>query len=239
METGNSLEILNNSCKNAICQNIREALSSPNPVQIPNIDKRSELFDPIEDLLATFQKEFKSAGGKCITFEIDRQKMEDKEYARNSISSIYKYVKKEIEIGKYNTVLNTSAKLTRVLHAFEIQTVDSMPTGVPADAAIAYAEFLVARTGHIVLSQRKDQMLYPSINNLAKNLIILSSNSSIVPDLKHLLTGLTYEEQDVANNSGQEDFQFDMLELMRPQKLTDEDYTPCCQHITLILIIEK
>lgn len=238
METGNSIEVKNNSCKNAIFQNIREALSSPNPVQIPDIDKRSDLFDPIDNPLEKFKDEFTKAGGKCVTFEIERQRMGDKEYARERVSEIYKYVKKEIELGKYNTVLNTSAKLTSVLQAFDIQTIDSMPTGTPADAAIAYAEFLIARTGHLVLSQRNNQMLYPSINNLAKNLIILSSNTNIIPDLKPLLAHLTSKQQD-ENNVEQVDMDFDMLELVRPQKLTEEEYTPCCQQITLVLIVER
>lgn len=236
--TGNSLEVKNNICRNAVCQNIREALSSPNPIQPPNIDTKSELFDPINNPLEKFIEEFTTAGGKCVPFEIEKQKMGDKEYARGRISEIYRYVQKEIEIGKYGTVLNTSAKLSNVLQAFGIQTVDSIPNGSPADAAIAYAEFLIARTGHIALSQRNEQMLYPSINNLAKNLIILSSSASIVPDLKSLLSDLKCSIQD-DNDKQQDDLQFDMMEFIKPQKVQEEEYTPRCQHITLVLIVEK
>lgn len=238
MEVGNSLELNNNACKNAIMQNIREALASHSPISIPNIDKKKPLFDPIEDQLKQFTEAFSRAGGKCVIFDLDSSMLADKEYARKKIGEVYKYVKTEVELGKYNTVLNTSPRLSQVLQAYTIPFVEVLSCGEVADVAIAYAEFLIARTGHLVFSQRNDQMRYPSIQSLAKNLIVLSSASKLLPDLSSLLSEVTATVQD-ENTTEQRDLQLDMMEMVRPERhdtITPSFYN---QQVTLILIVER
>ena len=106
------------------------------------------------------------------------------------------------------------------------------------DAVIVFAEFLIARTGSIVLSQRNGLMLYPSIRNLARNIIVLSQSSRIIPDL-HFLTERTITTQQKENRIEESDFDFDMLEIIRPSKVGDDDTSSTRPHFSLLLVVDR
>lgn len=226
----------NITAKNKICTAIRTALATSVPV--PDIDKSCELFDPIIDPLQCFMDNFAQAGGKCVPFEMERMRMTDMSYAYKKQKEIYDYLKYEIEMGQCRTVLNGSPQLATVLNSFNIQTIDSIPTDHTADAVIVYAEHLIARTGSIVLSQKNGMMLYPSIKDLSKNIIVLSSSSCIVPDLKSLMERVVEYSQE-ENQPQKSEFKFDMMEIIRPVNLKDDEYTPSRPHITLIMSVEQ
>ena len=237
-DQNNSIETKSNACRNDIYKMLRTALSSPSPIAVPKIDRNIPLFDPIENPLETFYEKFTSAGGKCVVIEVDRSRMTDRQYAISKLNDIYGYVKTEIAQGRYNTVLNASPKLSRVLDSYQISYVSSLPYDQPADAAIFYAEYLIARTGSIAFSQREELMLYPSARNLARNMIVLAGNNCLVPDLKDVLRAATQRIQE-DNRPDAVELQADSLEILRPTGTSKEDATPAEPYITLVLLVER
>lgn len=234
MQNNNSYDSLVNS-KNTICESIRKALATPGPA-IPNdIPRNRELFDPIPHIYNTFNENFKAAGGKYVLFDLDSQAPNSQKSAVQR--NMFEYLKFEIEESKCHRVLNASAQLAPALSAFNIPTIDVLEASETVDAVVVYAEFLIARTGSIVFSQRNDLMLYPSVKNLAKNIIVLAYTSSIVPDLSHII-GRTISSTKEENRMEEYDFDFDMMEIITPNKESEENPTPSNPHITLILINE-
>ncbi len=236
MEKNNSYDGMGNA-KNQICQSIREALATP--VHVPDINMEQELFLPIPDLLENFKQKFEEAGGKLVPFNMDLSRMNDRTYAANFQKNVYDYLKNyELEASRCMTVLNTSPHLAPVLANFNIPTIDFIRNSEPVDAVIVFAEFLIARTGSIVLSQRGGLMLYPSIRNLARNIIVLSQASRIIPDLHHL-TGCTVTTQQKENRIEESDFDFNMLEIIRPSKVEVDEASHTNPHFSLLLVVDK
>lgn len=236
MEKSNSYEGLGNA-KDNICQSIRKALATP--VHVPDINMDQELFPPIPNMLECFKQNFEAAGGKLVPFQMDVSRMNDRAYASHFQKSVYDYLKDyELETNRCMTVLNTSSQLAPVLANFNIPTIDYIRNSEPVDAAIVYAEFLIARTGSIVLSQRGGLMLYPSIRNLARNIIVLSQSSRIIPDL-HTLTQLTTTIQQKENRIEESDFDFDMMEIIRPSLVEDNGASPTAPHFSLLLVVDN
>ena len=236
MEKNNSYDGMG-TAKNKICQSIRKALATP--VHVPDINMEQELFSPIPDLLGCFQHNFEEAGGKLVPFSMDLSRMNDRTYASSFQKSVYGYLKDyELEASRCMTVLNTSPHLAPVLANFNIPTIDYIRNSEPVDAVIVFAEFLIARTGSIVLSQRGGLMLYPSIRNLARNIIVLSQASRIIPDL-HFLTENTLTTQQKENRIEESDFDFDMLEIIRPVKVEDSMASPTVPHFSLLLVVDR
>ena len=236
MEKSNSYEGLGNA-KDNICQSIRKALATP--VHVPDINMDQELFPPIPNMLECFQQKFEAAGGKLVPFKMDVSRMNDRAYASHFQKSVYDYLKDyELETNRCMTVLNTSSQLAPVLANFNIPTIDYIRNSEPVDAAIVYAEFLIARTGSIVLSQRGGLMLYPPIRNLARHIIVLSQSSRIIPDL-HTLTQLTTTTQQKENRIEESDFNFDMLEVIRPSLVDENSISPTAPHFSLLLVVDN
>lgn len=233
-----TLDTRSNACKNAIYTSIRTALSTPNPVQVPKIDKNVVLFDPIQNPLETFYERFTEAGGKCVAIEVERSRMGDRQYAVSKLNDIYGYVRTEIDLGRYNTVLNASPKLSRVLMNYQIPFVNSIPLNQPADAAILYAEYLIARNGSIVFSQKDDLMLYPSARNIARNLIVLAGNNCLMPDIEDVFRASTQRIQE-DNRPDAVELQANTLEIIRPTIKNKEEATPSEPYITLVLLVER
>lgn len=234
-----SIEVNNNRCKNEICNNIRSALITKSDVQLPSIDRKERMFDKLEDPYQNFRKEFTEAGGILYEFVVERDRMTDSQYVSQRLGEIYNQIKYAIEAGRWNRVLNASSHLSNILKQFNIDFFDTLPESERADAVIVYAEHLVARTGHVVLSQRGKHMLYPSIAGLARNIIVLSGNASLVDDLKDLTCKMsTVVSQD--NRPDELNMKFDMMELLRPTPFEEgEEPTVAKPRVMLMMILEK
>lgn len=234
-----SIEVTNNHCKNDICQNIRSALTTKSDAQLPSIDRRDRVFDPLEDPYLTFKKEFTEAGGVLYEFVVERSRMSDGNYVAQRLGEIYNQIKYAVDAGRWTRVLNASDHLSSILKQFHIEFVETIPDAEHADAVIVYAEHLIARTGHIVLSQRRQHMLYPSIAGLARNIIVLSGNASIINDLKDLTTKMsTTVSQE--NRPDEQNFKFKMMEILRPTPLEEgEEPTVAKPAVMLMMIVER
>lgn len=234
-----SIEVKNNHCKNDICNNIRSALTTKSETQFPRIDRKDRVFDPLEDPYQNFKKEFTEAGGLLYEFEVDRARMTDNDYVSQRLGEIYNQIKFAVEAGRWTRVLNASAHLSNILKQFQIDFVETIPESEHADAVIVYAEHLIARTGHIILSQRGKHMLYPSIAGLARNIIVLSGNASLVNDLKDLTERMTTTVPQ-ENRPDELNLKFNMMEILRPSPLAEgEEPTVAKPRIMLMMIVEK
>lgn len=234
MQNNNSYEGVVNS-KNTICEAIRNALATPAPSFLTSISRTVELFDPIPQLCDTFKDNFIAAGGKYSQYDLDSQAPNSQRAAVQK--QMFDFLKFEIQQSGSHKVLNASSHLAPALAAFDIPTVDVLDASETVDAVIVYAEFLIARTGSVVFSQRNDMMLYPSIKNLARNVIILAYANCIVPDLNHVLSQ-TIRSSKEDNRMEEYDFDFDMMEVITPTKEGNENPTPANPHVSLILINE-
>lgn len=234
-----SIEVKNNICKNDICNAIRSALTTKSEIQLPNIDRKDRVFDPLDDSYQNFKKEFTEAGGLLYEFEVERSRMSDQDYVSQRLGDIYNQIKYAVEAGRWMRVLNASAHLSAILKQFHIDFVETLPESEHADAIIVYAEHLIARTGHIVLSQRGQHMLYPSIAGLARNIIVLSGNASLVDDLKNLTARMTTTVQQ-ENRPDDLNLKFNMMEILRPTLLAEgEEPTVSKPRVMLMMIVEK
>lgn len=234
MQKNSSYDGLVNS-KNTICEAVRTALASPAPSFPTSIPRNVELFDPIPQLTDCFKNQFITAGGKYVPFDVDSQAPNsEKAFVQRKM---FEYLKFELEESNCHKILNASAQLAPALSAFGITTTDVLVGSETVDAVIVYAEFLIARTGSIVFSQRNDLMLYPSIKNLARNIIVLAYSNGIVPDL-HQLIDITRCSSNDNPRLEEYDFDFDMMEIITPTKQGNENPTPANPHVTLILINE-
>lgn len=234
-----SIEVKNNHCKNDICNNIRSALSTKSETQLPPIDRKDRVFDPLDDSYQNFKKEFTEAGGLLYEFEVERARMTDNSYVSQRLGDIYNQIKFAVDAGRWKRVLNASAHLSNILRQFNIGFVETLPESEHADAVIVYAEHLIARTGHVVLSQRGQHMLYPSIAGLARNIIILSGNASIVNDLKDLTERMTTTVPQ-ENRPDDLNLKFNMMEILRPAPLAEgEEPTVAKPNVMLMMIVEK
>ena len=164
--------------------------------------------------------------------------VDDGIYAAHQQQELYKYLKYELEMRRCATVLNTSPQLTQVLENFGIKTTGILQAATSADAVIVYSQFLIARSGGIVVSQRDGLMVYPSIKGLAKHIIVLSSSRNVLPDLNDLCnaTVITSKEK---NRAEEYDFDFDMAEIIHPTQVEDEAVSANSPKITLLLVEER
>lgn len=236
-DSNNSIVVRNNTQRNKICKAVRDALSSKNDMPPIELNKNIELFDPILDKLGCFREQFSKSGGKCVEFEFDKNRYNEPGYGESKVKEFYSYVKTEIDLGGYHKILNATPKLTAILSKFGITSVDMLGQNETADAVIVYAEHLIARNGSIALAQHEGTMLYPSIRNLAKNIIVLSSADAIFPDLKNLLEYLK-EETKVERKLDVADMKFDMLEIIRPTHVENGKQTPDNPHITIVMMVK-
>ena len=234
-----SIEVKNNHCKNDICNNVRSALATKSENQFPRIDRKDKVFDPLDDPYQNFKKEFTEAGGLLYEFEVERARMSDANYVSQRLEEIYNQIKYAVEAGRWTRVLNASAHLSNILRQFHIDFVETLPESEHADAVIVYAEHLIARTGHVVLSQRGQHMLYPSIAGLARNIIILSGNASIINDLKDLTERMTTTVPQ-ENRPDELNLKFNMMEILRPARFGEgEEPSVAKPNVMLMMIVEK
>ena len=101
-----SIEVKNNHCKNDICNSIRSALTTKSEIQLPRIDRKERVFDPLDDAYQNFKREFTEAGGLLYEFEVERERMSDVSYVSQRLGEIYNQIKFAVDAGRWKRVLN-------------------------------------------------------------------------------------------------------------------------------------
>jgi L-lactate dehydrogenase complex protein LldG len=159
----------NSPAKNNILKKIRMALAHPTPLPFPKSDGPESVFQPQQqDLVVEFAEQFTGLQGKFV-FCLDRKELEEqfsKLCYQNQWTKIYCE-----EEGLKKIILPT------LLHT-DIAT---------CEASVTSCEFLVARTGSIMLSS-VHQGRIPSV--YAPVHVCIATTSQLVYDIKDGLTGL-------------------------------------------------
>lgn len=197
--------------KEIIRRQIRHALTNKSSTN-NYVDSITESFPPITDLLKHFVINFRSCGGKYIP--CTRENFSDR---------LVQLIKGQ----KYKSILNTYPSFNKVLTAYNIPYENSINDNDPVDMVLAYSEMLVARSGSIVFSQ--NMSVYPSIRNLARDVVVVSFTSNIVDEMKSV-----FAPQQTNKDS------YTFTEIITPSipKIIDnkEFFTPLSPRFILLLI---
>lgn len=176
--------------KEVIRKKIKQALISRNAKSFASLDANADILVPLEDVVAEFRANYKMAGGKHILCSKE-----------NFTGMLVQLIKSQ----RYSTILNTAKAFMPLLQQHNIHCYDSIDAASPVDAAIVFVDKLIARNGAMVFSQKFS--LYPSVKNLAKDIIVVAMAKNIVSDIKCIL--------EVQQHAGA-DKMHDMLEIITP-----------------------
>ncbi|MCQ2283738.1 MAG: hypothetical protein MJZ57_02415 [Bacteroidales bacterium] len=158
------------SQKESIRRNIRDALTNKKSISYMTPDLTVPAFDAVEHPLTTFVSNFRKAGGKLIPC---------------TNMTLMNLLDKLIKSQKYNTLLNTSPNLGALLTKRNISFVNAIDPFYPADAVLCFSDMLVARTGGIGFTQHANR--YVSVKNLARDIIVVSRDVCIYPELEQAM----------------------------------------------------
>lgn len=201
--------------KEIVRKKIKQALISHNVKSFPPFDSNAEILEPIEDSFNEFRLNYKAAGGKHIVCK------------REDFSKLLVDLLKN---QHYPSILNTSKSLSALLSQNGIQCYDSINAASPVDAAIVFADMLIARNGSMVFTQQYS--LYPSVKGLAKDIIVVALAQNIVSDLK---TAMVAQQQ---KHNGKLLHMTEIVAPTLPQQVEGKElFTPNEPRFILLLVI--
>lgn len=187
---------------------IRKGIRDTNQIKSLQLEQDLEKYEfftsfqqPIVD---EFVSHFRKGGGKFFPFPKDQ---------------IYANLELFLKKQNYNTLMALTPNLHPFLEKRNIPFVNVIPYGEPVDAALVFSDMLVACSGSIGFSPRT--ILYPSIKNLAKDVIVMTRSRCVFPN--HA-AAIEYQESlgNKVNTS--------MVEFVTPESISDEEghpvYTP-------------
>ena len=205
---------LNTTSKENMRREIRHALTQKSLSKFPNIDIHAEVFEKPENMLAEFAHHFKNAGGKVVACNRE-----------NFADILHKVIKSQ----GFTTILNTNHAIAPALEQKNLNFLTCMGTHQQVDVAIMYADALIARTGSVLFTQKYS--LYPSVRNIAKDIIVVAFDKALVLDLKD-----AFQRQQEKNQGSLYDF----VEIITPTKPVNdkgkENYSPLEPRFILLLI---
>lgn len=200
--------------KEAIRKEIRHALSNKGDNRFPNLDLNEDFVMSSQDIAKDFILKFRSLGGKFVPCSKDQ--LQD---------TFLKLLKKVPN----TQLLNTMPQFSKFLSENGINHTDSIDPANPASAAIVFSDALIANSGAILFSPKNS--IYPSVKNLASDLIIVSFARFIVPNL-----GTAMANQMQRNNGEL----YNLFEIITPSKPeirdNNEVYSPTSPRMILVLI---
>ena len=158
----------NLSDKEIVRKHLRNAVRLNTP--FTDLDIQSEKLQPIPDLVIEFVKNFREAGGKFIPCK-----------PNDLVSKLIQLIQGQ----HYGNLLNTSPNLGKYLLKYQVPHINAMNPYDPVDAVLVFSDMLIARSGSIAFTQSISR--YPSIKNLAKDIIIVSRERCIFQDVEHAM----------------------------------------------------
>jgi hypothetical protein len=138
---------------------------------IEDIQPSLDYLSPLTDFQVDFWQNFQANGGKILRCHTRQDRL--------------KFLKMLAEDQQYNAVLCTHNNLCPDLEQAQMNYVNAISVHMPVDAVVALSTCLVARTGSIGFTQPVARFV--SLRNIAKDVIVISRMSDIVPDLEHAL----------------------------------------------------
>jgi L-lactate dehydrogenase complex protein LldG len=159
----------NSPAKNNILKKIRMALAHPTPLPFPKSEGSESVFQPQQqDLVVEFAEQFTALQGKFV-FCVDKEELVEgfkKLCYQNQWTKIY------CEEDRWKTIIPSKSLYNDI---------------VTCDASVTSCEFLIARTGGIVMTS-VHQGRIPSV--YAPVHVCIATTSQLVYDIKDGLTGL-------------------------------------------------
>lgn len=211
---------IDNNCpdKEIIRKNLRNGLTNKKNVTMENPEEATPISTEIPNLLTAFNEKFRNAGGKYLPCD-----------KSNLVKTLVLICQK----WGFNNLLNTSPNLGVYLNKYGVPHVNAIAPHEVADAAVIFSDILVARTGAIGFTQVTVQ--YPSIKNLARNLIIVSRERCIFPDMEDALAYQQQRDKDTKNST---------IEFIIPRQLDKdangkETFTGLNPRIILLMVEEN
>lgn len=126
---------------------------------------------PMTNVQVEFWQNFQANGGKILRCHTRQDRL--------------KFLKMLADDQQYNVVLCTHNNLCPDLEQAQMNYINAISVNMPIDAVVALSTTLVARTGCIGFTQPVSRFV--SMRNIAKDVIVISRMSDIVPDLEHAL----------------------------------------------------
>ena len=126
---------------------------------------------PLTNVQVEFWQNFQANGGKILRCHNRQDRL--------------KFLKMLAEDQQYNVVLNTHNNLCPDLEQAQMNYVNAISVNMPIDAVVVLSTLLVARTGSIGFTQPVSRFV--SMRNIAKDVIVISRMSDIVPDFESAL----------------------------------------------------
>lgn len=139
--------------------------------QITEGQPSSSYFKPVEDAPVEFWRNFQANGGKILRCHSRQDRL--------------KYLKMLAEDQQYNVVLCTHENLRHDLESVGVNFINTISVNMQIDAVVVLSTTLVARSGSIGFTQPVSRFL--SMRNIARDVIVISRMSDIVPDLESAL----------------------------------------------------
>ena len=139
--------------------------------QITDGQPTSSFMKPIDDVPVTFWRNFQANGGKILRCHTRQDRL--------------KYLKMLADDQQYNVVLNTHDNLSQDLEHSGINFINSISVNMDVDAVVVLCTSLVACSGSLGFTQPVARFV--SMRNIARDVIVISRMSDIVPDLESAL----------------------------------------------------
>jgi L-lactate dehydrogenase complex protein LldG len=166
------------TAKENILKRIREALSNPVPLPFPNSEGNSDVFvNTNEDPLILFAQEFTKLQGK-FSFCTDKKDLQEQ------LAIL-------ITERNWQKVYCIENDWNELLHNISVASYPNLPT---CDVSITCCEYLVARTGTMVLSAAQKQGRTASV--YAPVHVCIAYTSQVVYDVKDALINLKEKYSD-------------------------------------------
>lgn len=196
-----------------IKRNIRHALSEKRNPSLLNVNTTTPAFLPSEDLTIDFVQKFRESGGIFVPC------------VKNDFAPRLTQL---LKVKKYERIYSSNPSLSTVLQRENIPFLNFIEPKEPADVALIYADYLIARWGALYFSNR--YLLYPSVLNLAKDLIVVGMAEGLIEslDVLHEKLETDYEKKDYA-----------FSEIIRPHHLGEgEEYSAQDPQLILFFIAQ-
>jgi L-lactate dehydrogenase complex protein LldG len=158
--------------KEKILKRIREALSNPVPLPFPHSEGSQSVYtDNSEDPVVIFAEEFTKLQGRFAFCANDTE--------------LHEQLVQLITDKGWKKIYSREKELNALLNNIAISVSDDLPG---CDASVTGCEFLVARTGTMVLSSAQESGRTTSV--YAPVHICIAYTDQIMPDIKEALQGL-------------------------------------------------
>ena len=160
--------------KDSVLKKIREALAQPTPIPFPKSEGKSSVFEPLsQDIEVEFAERFTALQGK-FAFCSDEQEM---------LAGFTQLAKEK----EWTSVYCIDEKISKIFQS-RINFLNEFKDLAGCDVAITGCEYLVARTGSVVMSSAEQSGRNTSV--YAPVHVCIAYASQLVYDIKDALDGM-------------------------------------------------